>query len=218
MLDLDALTQSFLKLQWQTLTEEHDIDECAIHAIDTPGDERGMRLKAVADWLIYYKVHRIKSATAIQLASVVLQYADSHPSRSAPLSIDQIKEEFRHLRKSFLDSLGFENHYEDAPEIDSLTSKALWCCYPSQIPILDRFAEDSLRVLTRLCGISVTPNRSRFDSFIEAWFALYRKLKPGIESASLEGYSYKVRVLDQLLWWLGQDSFETHRVSDDAQL
>ena len=85
-----------------------------------------------------------------------------------------------------------------------LTSKALWCCYPNDVPILDSYAEQALWVICRLSGKEPARNQSRRARFVDGWFQVYGDVRLAIEQADLNGYPYRVRVLDKLLWYLGQ--------------
>ena len=44
------------------------------------------------------------------------------------------------------------NKNQTPRSLTSLTSKALWCCYPDAIPIFDSYARRALWVLSRLMG------------------------------------------------------------------
>ena len=39
-------------------------------------------------------------------------------------------------------------------DVTSLTSKALWCCYPQDVPMFDDYAVRALQVISRLFRIS----------------------------------------------------------------
>jgi hypothetical protein len=43
---------------------------------------------------------------------------------------------------------------------------------------------------------------------VDVWFQVYREVQSVIDEADLRGHRYKVRVLDRLLWYLGQPGFE----------
>ena len=87
-------------------------------------------------------------------------------------------------------------------DLTSLTSKALWCCYPNAVPIYDAFAQNALYVLSRLAGITPEASGHRYTRFSDVWFTIYSHVKPVIDQADLRGYSYKVRVFDRMLWIL----------------
>ncbi len=93
-------------------------------------------------------------------------------------------------------------------EVVSLTSKALWCCYPNDIPIFDDYTLRALQVICRLCSIFPAPGQSEYGTFSDAWLQIYRKLEPIIEREDLQAFPFKVRVMDGMLWYLGQPSFD----------
>jgi hypothetical protein len=55
---------------------------------------------------------------------------------------------------------------------------------------------------------------SDYVCFVDAWFRVYDELKSVIDVANLSGYPYKVRVLDRLLWYLGQPNFDAPCADD----
>ncbi len=67
----------------------------------------------------------------------------------------------------------------------------------------------ALQVISKLLGIT-TEEGERYGRFIDAWFQVYEKVRPTIDAADLGGCPYKVRVLDRILWHLGQPSFNIH--------
>jgi hypothetical protein len=93
-------------------------------------------------------------------------------------------------------------------EVTSLTSKALWCCYPHDIPILDDYAERALQVISRILRLAPATEKPRYSAFVDVWFQVYDEIKLVIDKPELNKYKYKVRVLDKLLWYLGQHSFD----------
>jgi hypothetical protein len=92
-------------------------------------------------------------------------------------------------------------------DITSLTSKALWCCYPNDVPIFDRNAARALGVISRVCRLAPTGNQSRYASFLDVWLQVFRQVESIIQPADLSDCPYRIRVLDRILWYLGQDGF-----------
>jgi len=56
-------------------------------------------------------------------------------------------------------------------------------------------------------GIKATKSED-YERFVEVWFVVYERIGPAINASGLKDYPYKVRVLDKLLWHLGQPSFD----------
>ena len=89
--------------------------------------------------------------------------------------------------------------------LTSLTSKALWCCYPDAIPIFDSYAQRALWVMSRLMGFDPPEDDEPYARFLSTWLKLYRGLV--INDDRLGGYPYKVRVFDRILWIIGQPDY-----------
>ena len=159
----------------------------------------------LAGWLVTYGVHRIHGITSLDLARVVAAFA-RRLFCPKQLASAQVKNEFTRLESFFrtrLPSL-------QTRRIDSLTSKALWCCYPDSVPILDNFAERALQTLSRMQWISVWKRRKVATSTLsDAWFALSNGMTDVLAKVAVENGTSPARVLDNFLWWLGQDGFET---------
>ena len=125
---------------------------------------------------------------------------------------DLIVQEYNKLEGLILQVVPLTPKSGKLREITSLTSKALWCCYPHDIPILDDYAERALQVISRICKLAPAPGQPRFTAFIDVWFQVYHEIEPVIDQACLSGFTYKIRVLDWLLWYLGKPSFGSPQV------
>jgi hypothetical protein len=136
------------------------------------------------------------AARRLQIAEQVLAFADQRESRSLDLDPTRILREFERLkdRIAAVTDRG----------VTSLTSKALWCCYPHDVPIFDSNAANALQVLSRICRFSPAQDQEPYARFLDLWFQVYREIAPVISSQDLADCPYKVRVLDRLLWYLGQ--------------
>ena len=167
-----------------------------------------VRVASMAEWLRAYGVHRIPGVTASGLAAVVIAYADdSSLGRNAGLTIPELINEFDQLRSNFKLYLHTVAPAAEGRAIESLTSKALWCCYPFSTPILDHYAENAVRMLCRLQGQKLTSRGHRYSDFVDAWLNLYALVESSIPSDASPLFPYKVRVFDHMLWWLGQDNY-----------
>jgi hypothetical protein len=58
-------------------------------------------------------------------------------------------------------------------DVTSLTSKALWCCFPEDVPIFDNNAVSALRFLSRLYRWTPGANQSEYARFVNLWFLAY---------------------------------------------
>jgi hypothetical protein len=206
-MSVKSLTKQFVSRGFQSFREEFTTDSLAVSAIGSRKMPRPDRAKIVSAWIAKYKVHRIRGATSLGLASAVIEFADSRRRHKAPLTRNQIKTEFRALEAALQQHLNLGTENRNSRAIESLTSKTLWLCYPHDVPMLDRNVENALRVLARLEGRHFGPAQSRYECFVDVWFDIYEQIEPSISLKDLGDYRYKVRVFDRLLWWLGQDSF-----------
>ena len=134
-----------------------------------------------------------------KIVGQILAYADG-PRPGEPLEGKAaIVSEYERLTKCI------EAAFDRPKGVTSLASKALWCCYPNDVPIFDANACKALAVMSRLCRMVPEPNGKAYTLFVDLSLQLYEKLKPVIQQADLEGYPYRIRVLDHLLWYLGRD-------------
>jgi|GEM_PF-1823045 hypothetical protein len=212
ILDICELTKQFQKNGSDVFHKDNELDQLTINAINkTKSDitERSEQVEQVRKWIVSYKVHRIKGAKAIDLASTVIDFAHSEKRVAAPLSVDQIKVQFIALEKKLKSKLPSRDLNANERKVESLTSKTLWLCYPHDVPILDSNAERALRILARLQAKSFPNVGTRYETFVDAWFYFYSQIESVITVDPVDSYPYKVRVFDRLLWWLGQPSFPT---------
>lgn len=57
-------------------------------------------------------------------------------------------------------------------------------------------------------------DQSEYASFVDVWLRVYNEVESAIVLEDLSDCPYKVRALDRLLWYLGQDGF--YDQSDDS--
>jgi hypothetical protein len=200
MLDLRKFAEEFVATGWYRDKTQADRDNLVIDAIDERDRDQPSRNKALVDWLNYYRVLMgFSSEARIGVADQILGFADGRGGKSLGLDRCVILSEFGKLEAGIK---------KITPrDVTSLTSKGLWCCYPNDVPIYDRNAVTVLRVISRIRRTAPEPGRSRYASFLDLWIRLYREIEPVIDQADLTDCTYKVRVLDQLLWYLGDTGF-----------
>jgi hypothetical protein len=120
---------------------------------------------------------------------------------------DRIVSEFNELQKRISGVAPRARKTGKPFRLTSLTSKGLWCCFPGDIPIFDSHAANALKVISRICRMTAAPNQPEYACFVDLWLQVYNEVEPVISPEDLSDCPYKVRVLDRLLWYLGQDSF-----------
>lgn len=83
---------------------------------------------------------------------------------------------------------------------------------PKRSPALlyDRFTQHSVWIISRLADLRPTVNyapKDRYGAFADMWLAMYNNVLPLINDADLQGYPYKVRVFDKVLWIAGEPNY-----------
>ncbi|HMH15679.1 MAG TPA: hypothetical protein VK578_21445 [Edaphobacter sp.] len=176
--------------------------------------ERTAREEQVRAWLGYYKVILFfppdRSRT---IAHEIIEFADE----LRPASLDQLHakiiREYNRLRARIQPLAPLAPRSKRQREAISLTSKALWLCYPNDVPIFDDYALRAIQVISRICRICPMPGQGLYESFVDVWLQIYDRIRPVIEKSDLHGYQYQMRVLDGFLWHLGKPDFEVAAAS-----
>lgn len=203
MLELVSLTDDFIRNEFKKFDLVNGQDEATVRAIGAPDMDRAAREAQLRKWLHRMRVIRFPLEKTRRIVAQILVYADG-PRPGGPLrSKAAIVSEYERLRDRIQEVMGPGQKSGKPREVISLTSKALWCCYPNDVPIFDANVERALEVISRLYRMLPEPDQTRYGLFVDVWLQLYEKLKPVIEQADLKGYPYRIRVLDKLLWHLG---------------
>jgi hypothetical protein len=200
MLNLRKFAEEFVATGWYRDKDETARDNAVIEAINACNNDTSSRNKALVDWLSYYKVLMgFSGETRIRLADQILGFADER--NREPLSLDRqaILSEFERLEARL--------KIVTSRRVISLASKGLWCCYPNSVPIYDRNAVTATRAISRISRMAPEPGQSEYGCFLDLWIRVYREVEPVIDQADLTGCPQKVRVLDKMLWYLGDTSF-----------
>jgi hypothetical protein len=209
VLDLKKFADDFIQNKLQLFDEYNRADEAVLQAINDRKMDHADRKQSILRWLNSYRVLRyFPRDNSINIAGEIIEFADERDQNELNQSKDSIISEYERLGeriRQFAPSLKSGN----PRKVTSLTSKALWCCYPCDVPIFDSYALGALRVISRLSRMAPELNQSEYACFVDVWFQVYGEVQSVIEEADLNGYPYKVRVLDRLLWHLGQPSFDT---------
>lgn len=209
MLELKKLAEEFIEGDKRSFKTNFPGDDTVIEAINDTG---AGRIELVRKWLISYKVlHYYSLEDGRNIAEQVVKFADNRTKKDLDQDKDLVIQEFSALGKLILTVAPLAPKSGKPRELTSLTSKALWCCYPYDVPIFDNYTKRALQVISRICGLKPEPSHSGYGAFVDVWFQVYDEIKPILGQEKLSGFTYKVRVLDWLLWDLGQPSFETRK-------
>jgi len=208
MLDLRILTEDFIRKDWPRLEGDNSWDESVLRAINDVTMDVNDRERQLRAWLHSYKVLLFFSPdNSSQVARQILDFADNERTPTRVLDRDSISGAYQKLYARLSSVVHPSPRSGNPRNVGSLTSKALWCCYPADVPIFDDHAARALQVVSRLLGIKATKSED-YERFVEVWFVVYERIGPAINASGLKDYPYKVRVLDKLLWHLGQPSFD----------
>ena len=210
MFDLMHVTRELITAGWHKGGTETTADARVLEAVRDYGGNAADRGRVVVEWLQLYKVLMgWPSENRMSAAGQIIAFADQ--GCRGPLQLDKkrILEEFGKLAERL--RLSAPRTREGAPRgITSLTSKALWCCYPEDIPIFDANAVKALGVISRICRLAPARDESQhrdYADFLDLWLQTYRQIEPAILPEDLSDCPYKIRVFDRLLWYLGKGDF-----------
>ena len=151
-----------------------------------------------------------------EMVRVLLEFADHHGANPMIRSFGTLIQKFDALYGKYQEVVPRRNvgkQSEGPGDPISLTSKALWCCFPRIVPLYDRYSQNAIFIISRSDQHSpedgVINNRisHRYTAFADLWLQIYEQAKPVIDNADLRGYRYKVRVFDRILWFIGREDY-----------
>lgn len=209
MIDLQAITRTYLQQAISLSRREHQADAPAVQAVHDKTQTN--RQDALRKWLQSYQVFQgFVNSDRSAVAAAVLDFADGggcDPELS--LSYDELISRFDALHEKCRNVVRPKKD-TTRRDLTSFTSKALWCCYPNAVPLYDNFTQNSVCIISRLAGVSPTTDhllKHRYGSFADVWLAMYNQVVPIIDQADLQDYPYRVRVFDKILWIVGEPNY-----------
>ncbi len=204
LIDMEAVIQHFGSLavtnymHWDKARDENALD--AIESTNLAN-----RHETIRGWLDGYRV--LMGFTAKQRNDVtraVLTWADArHPGRRLD-DVTALSDAHREMTKACADAFGNKRDFT------SLASKALWLCYPDDVPIFDSIAQRALCVISKLDGDIPPPSdsgESRYTSFIRPWKALYERYSAALQAVDMESCKRPVRIFDGILLCIGANAY-----------
>jgi hypothetical protein len=180
-----------------------DTDNKVIQAVNNQSAPD--RIEVMRGWLQSYGVFRgITHLQQLPIASAVLQWADSREERGKLTTADDICQAHESLMEFCIAAYGKNRDFK------SLASKALWLCYPDDVPLFDSRTQCALCVFSKLeDGIAPrADDASEYRQFVHVWKAFYEKYKDTITSLEMHNYPYPVRVFDVILWIIGSPGYK----------
>lgn len=215
MIDLDRMVERFLGEAVEFFADGFlKYDSPAIGALKLKDQNQSLaagRGEAVLKWLRYYRaLQGLNGDEEAAVVNEILKFADAHDLTVSPTSKDEIIGLFCDLHDRCSEKVR-RNKNGALRDLTSLTSKALWCCYPDAIPLFDSRAERALCVISHLMDLTPPPPNSklRYEPFLSVWLELYARVEPTIDKNRhrFAGFCHKVRVFDIILWTIGTPTF-----------
>jgi hypothetical protein len=199
LIDFEAVVRHFgeeaVRLQLQ---EAETLDNPALTSLrskNAPG-----RVEILRRWFYNYQVFQgISADKRAAVASAVLQWADARDLQSNLSTLEAVEQAHTELMAACSNADGRSRDFT------SLASKALWLCYPYDVPIFDSFAQRALWVIAKLeagCGAAIVEG-PEYRRFLHVWKSLYDRYAVALSQIDAHGYLYRVRILDKILWMIG---------------
>jgi hypothetical protein len=209
MFDLETLIEEFIRTRLRSFQTDTAPDVRTVNAVANRDVERGARADQVREWLSYYKVILFfPPDRSLAIAHEIIRFADETRPVSLNQCHSQIVCQYNKLRDRIQPLAPPTAKSNRQREVTSLTSKALWLCYPDDVPIFDDYALRALQVISRICRICATPGQEPYGSFADVWLQFYNSIRHVIDQSDLQGYQFKMRVLDGFLWYMGRPEFD----------
>ena len=211
ILDLNALIEQFGPAALKEKAGGLEWDQAAIDAISIGTAER--RNSTLRKWLESYNVFQgFKADRRNAVSQAILNWADRQSHDSSLESLESLLEAHHALEHACVEAFGKERDFT------SLASKALWLCYPKDVPLYDSFVLRALQVISKI-EPSLPPVKYRvvgYAPFARLWRALYDRHEAAIDAISSDsGYPYSVRIFDGILWILGAPAYTvTHALGE----
>jgi len=208
MIDFEAIIRHLWANAIKEMMWDHaHYDVKALDALSREDDPN--RRDTIRDWLQSYRVFRVPGIATQRdkIADAVLRWADSRDRERDLGGPDALYAAHKELMKSVCDAYVHDSQNKRR-EFTSLTSKALWLCYPGQVPMFDSYAQRALWVLAKLeIGIAAPPSGADYYQFVSVWTEFYERYLDTISGLDTNGYPYRVRVFDRILCMIGKDEY-----------
>lgn len=186
----------------ERILEHNKWDSAALLSLDCTDHQ--VRLSEIRSWLTNYKVFMgFDNDARSRITEAFLIWADQRDKASV-LQVADLVNAHEDLTHRCASAFGARRSFT------SLSSKALWLCYPEVVPMFDTNAQRALMVLCKLNGPIQGPeqNLTAYHQFVLIWRAFYERHLQTLSTLDLKGYKYMVRVFDQILWNIGAPGYE----------
>lgn len=166
----------------------------------------------IRKWLNRYNAfQRLSNNIRVDVSNAVIRFAETPLKRGTILNQADIIEQFNTLYAMCSNHMPRRKNGHPR-DCTSITSKALWCCYPDSIPLYDSYAKRALTVMGKLDrgaqNLSLSKGSdNEYANFVAVWHYFYEQAQSSLDQLSTD-YSYKVRVFDKILWLIGKDDYQ----------
>ena len=199
MIDFEAVIRHFgaeaVHLQ---LREAETLDNPVLASLRNKNASN--RVEVLRSWFYNYQVFQgIPSESRSAVASAVLEWADTRDLQAKLTTVGAVEQAHTGLMTVCSNADGRNRDFT------SLASKALWLCYPYDVPMFDSFAQRALWVIAKLetRGGDAIVDGPEYRRFLHIWKALYDRYAVVLSEIETHGYPYRVRIFDKILWMIG---------------
>lgn len=213
-IDLQQSIDTFLLSLTDADDQEIKLDQ---HTVSSIQERWPSAQKDLARWLHTYKVFMGYTTLAREaICQDILSFAWEAQRPARVCTTEEVFSQFQALERHISGAVSAPDA-KPPRAVTSLCSKALWCCYPEDVPIYDANARVALGVLARLSGIASPQHSHPYFAFLEKWFAAYGAFRSYFDGDGMrERFGYPVRAFDRYLWYLGDTSFASRLVRNSA--
>jgi hypothetical protein len=182
MIDLEAVIQHFGPNALRNLIKDYaEVDAQAIKSLNDK--QKQGRHEAILNWLHYYRVLRgIKLTFHHSIADVIIQWVDNRAPKQRLITVQAITEAHTQLEEQI--AAKYLKESKKNRHFISLASKALWLCYPYDIPIYDGYAQTALYMISSFVANIPKPliETMEYGEFVYVWKTLYERCYPHIQA------------------------------------
>ena len=189
-------------------------DSTTLEYIANPDLPRGARVPNVRKRLERYNVLQgFTHAKRDAVANALIDFASQPGNMSYANGVNDIQIIFKKYKELYAI---FQGRLSSKQDVISLTSKALWFCFPHDVVLYDSFVQRSLWVLSKLLRLPPLAGDNDYEIYANTWFSIYNlpgvyaALNAGIAAYNLQhgtAYNYELRVFDKILWDIGRAEY-----------
>jgi hypothetical protein len=233
----DAVVNRYFVAAQREAAVTNDDDVAAQAAICGKSKSRDQAKADLTRWIRLYKVHRVKwsapeehdagSFAEAVAAAAIAHFGKTSRSESAPKRFERLRDAIENTYRS--DPTRVERSFR------SLTSKLLWCRFPDETPIYDRFAVQAVTALGKIYKcIDETEQYKKGDEeekyerkakdwkrftsaqrdcwwyrdFCHAHRLIFDACRPALEERLGDDAGMAYRMFDKLLWIMGNEDLD----------